>query len=78
VLAFLGGLDKNIDPVQVAEACGAALLKGGNEDYQLASIPGVAHTLVPAETGCLNETWGWKLAPEYLRTMEEWLQHLAQ
>jgi hypothetical protein len=40
-------------------------------------IPGVAHTLVPAETGCLNEVWGTEVAPAYLETMEAWLQELA-
>jgi hypothetical protein len=77
VLAFFGELDKNIDPVQGAEAYEAALQKAGNQDYQVVFIPGVAHTLVPDETGCLNESWGTRLAPEYLETMEAWLQHLA-
>jgi pimeloyl-ACP methyl ester carboxylesterase len=78
VLAFFGELDKNIDPVQGAEAYEAALQKAGNQDYQVVFIPGVAHTLVPAETGCLDESWGTELAPEYLETMEAWLQHLSQ
>ena len=76
VLAFFGELDKNIDPVQGAEAYETALQKAGNQDYQVVSIPGVAHTLVPAKTGCLNESWGSKLAPEYLETLEAWLQDL--
>ena len=78
VLAFFGEMDKNIDPVQGAVAYEAALQQAGNQDYQVVSIPGVAHTLVPAETGCLNETWGSKLAPEYLETLETWLQRPAQ
>jgi pimeloyl-ACP methyl ester carboxylesterase len=78
VLAFFGELDKNVDPVQGAEAYEAALQKAGNEDYQVVVIPGVAHTLVPDETGCLNETWGTTLAPEYLETMEAWLQARAR
>jgi hypothetical protein len=78
MLVFLGELDKNIDPVQGAEAYEAALQKAGNQDCQVVFIPGVAHTLVPAETGCLNEDWGSKLAPEYLETMEAWLQHLSE
>jgi pimeloyl-ACP methyl ester carboxylesterase len=78
VLAFFGELDKNIDPVQGAEAYETALQKAGNQDYQVVSIPGVAHTLVPAKTGCLDEPWGSKLAPEYLETMETWLQHISE
>jgi len=78
VLAFFGELDKNIDPVQGAEAYEAALQEAGNQDYSIVAIPGMAHTLVPAETGCLNEPWGSELAPEYLETLEAWLQHLSQ
>jgi hypothetical protein len=78
VLAFFGELDKNIDPVQGAEAYESALQKAANQDYQVVSIPGVAHTLVPAKTGCLNETWDSELAPEYLEALEAWLQHLSQ
>jgi pimeloyl-ACP methyl ester carboxylesterase len=77
VLAFFGGLDKNVDPVQGAEAYEAALQEAGNPDYQVVSIPGVAHTLTPAETGCIGEQWGSEVAPEYLDTMEAWLQHVA-
>jgi pimeloyl-ACP methyl ester carboxylesterase len=29
-------------------------------------------------TGCLNETWGTRVAPEFLETMEMWLQHLSE
>jgi pimeloyl-ACP methyl ester carboxylesterase len=77
ILAFFGELDRNVDPVQGAEAYEAALHKAGNQDYQVVSVPGVAHPLVPARTGCLNESWGTQLAPEYLETMEAWLQHLS-
>ena len=78
MLVFYGKLDKNIDPVQGAEAYEAALQKAGNPDYQIVVIPGVSHILTPAETGCLNETWGMSYSPEYLETMEAWLQHLPK
>ena len=78
MLVFYGALDKNIDPVQGAQAYEAALQKAGNQDYQIVVIPGVEHTLVDAETGCLNETKGTKYAPEYLETMETWLQDQAE
>jgi pimeloyl-ACP methyl ester carboxylesterase len=77
-LVFFGELDRNIDPVQGAEAYEAALRKAGNQDYRIVVVPGVAHTLTPAKTGCLNETWGMSPAPEYLEKMEAWLQHLSQ
>jgi pimeloyl-ACP methyl ester carboxylesterase len=77
VLAFFGELDKNIDPVQGTEAYEAALQKAGNQEYQVVFMPGVAHTLVPAETGCLSEQWGSTLAPAYLETLEAWLKRLS-
>jgi fermentation-respiration switch protein FrsA (DUF1100 family) len=78
VLAFYGELDKNIDPVQGAAAYEAALQKAGNQHYRVLTIPGVAHTLTPAKTGCLSESWSTSPAPEYLDTMEAWLQVLSQ
>jgi pimeloyl-ACP methyl ester carboxylesterase len=74
MLVFFGALDKNIDPVQGAEAYEAALGKAGNQDYRIVVIPGVAHILTSAETGCLGENWGTSYAPEYLEIMEAWLQ----
>jgi pimeloyl-ACP methyl ester carboxylesterase len=78
MLVFFGELDKNIDPVQGAEAYEAALQKAGNQDYRVVVISEVAHTLTWAKTGCLNESWGTSYAPEFLETMETWLQHLSQ
>jgi pimeloyl-ACP methyl ester carboxylesterase len=63
VLAFFGELDKNIDPVQGAEAYEAALQKAGNTDFQIMFIPGVEHVFV--------------YSPIYLETLEAWIQHLA-
>lgn len=74
MLVFFGELDKNIDPVQGAEAYENALQKAGNLDYEIAVITGVAHTLTPAKTGCLSEYWSTTYAPEYLETLEAWLQ----
>jgi hypothetical protein len=78
VLAFFGALDKKIDPVQGAEAYDAALQIAGNQDYRIEVMPGVAHVLMPAKTGCIGETGGTSYAPEYLETLEVWLQHLSQ
>jgi pimeloyl-ACP methyl ester carboxylesterase len=76
MLVFYGELDKNIDPVQGAEAYENALQKAGNQDYEIVVIPGVAHILTPAETGCLSEYSGTSYAPEYLETLEVWLKNL--
>jgi hypothetical protein len=70
-------LDKNIDPVQGAEAYEAALQEAGNQDYMIVVISGAAHILTTAKTGCLNENWGTSYLPEYLETMETWLQDHA-
>jgi pimeloyl-ACP methyl ester carboxylesterase len=62
VLAFFGELDRDVDPVQGAEAYEAALQAAGNRDYQIEVLPGVGHVFVTEL--------------EYLRTLEAWLQHL--
>jgi pimeloyl-ACP methyl ester carboxylesterase len=77
MLVFYGELDKNIDPVQGAEAYEESLQIAGNQDYKIVVIPDVAHILTPAKTGCLSEYSGTNYAPEYLETLEAWLQHLT-
>ena len=77
MLVFFGELDKNIDPVQGAEAYESALESAGNQDYQIEVLPGVGHVLIPAETGCIGEAIGNEYAPEYLEKLEAWLQHLS-
>jgi pimeloyl-ACP methyl ester carboxylesterase len=78
MLVFFGELDKNIDPVQGAEAYEVALRSAGNQDYQIEVLPNVGHVLTPAKTGCISESSGTTYAPEYLETMEAWIQHLSQ
>lgn len=63
VLTFFGEMDKNIDPIQGAEAYEVALQKAGNQDFQVMLIPGVSHVFVDS--------------PRYLKTLEIWIQHLA-
>ena len=63
VLAFFGELDKNIDPVQGADAYETALQKAGNQDYEIVFIPSAAHVFV--------------YSPRYLEALEAWIQHLA-
>jgi hypothetical protein len=77
MLVFFGELDKNIDPVQGAEAYEEALRSAGNQDYQIEVLPGVGHVLTPAKSGCFGEG-GTVYAPEYLETMEAWLQQMSQ
>ncbi|MGD8698052.1 MAG: alpha/beta fold hydrolase [Gemmatimonadales bacterium] len=82
VLAFFGEKDTQIDPFQGAEAYRAALDRAGNADYRVVLVPGVDHSMVISETGCMKERsrrsrTGWRnYAPEYLDPMEEWLRRL--
>jgi fermentation-respiration switch protein FrsA (DUF1100 family) len=78
VLAVFGELDKNVDPVQGAEAYEAASQAAGNMDHQIEVISGAAHVLMPAKTGCIGESGGRSYAPEYLELLEGWLQQLSQ
>jgi hypothetical protein len=78
MLVLFGELDKNIDPAQGAAAYEAALRQAGNIDYQIEVISGAGHVLVPATTGCIGEGGGRTYMPEYLETMEAWLQHLSR
>jgi pimeloyl-ACP methyl ester carboxylesterase len=76
MLVFFGELDKNVDPVQGAQAYEAALEQAGNTDYMIKVIEGVGHILSPATTGCLSEPVSSQYIPEYLDTMEDWLRNL--
>ena len=78
MLVFFGELDRNIDPVQGAQAYESALETAGNQGYQIKVIPGVAHVLTPAKTGCIGEHGSQSYAPEYLETLQAWLQQLSQ
>jgi hypothetical protein len=78
MLVFFGELDKNIDPVQGAQAYETALQTAGNQDYQIEVIPSVDHVLMPAKTGCIGKSTSREYTPEYLETMEIWLQNLSQ
>jgi len=73
VLAFFGELDKNIDPVQGAQAYELALAAAGNQDYRVEVLEGAGHVMVEVETGCLGEAVGTVYMAEYLEMMELWL-----
>jgi len=76
ILVFFGELDKNIDPVQGAQAYEGALQEAGNENYTIKVIQDVAHILAPATTGCLSESVSNDYAQEYLDILEDWLRDL--
>lgn len=76
VLAIFGDLDKNIDPVQGAEAYERALAAAGNPDYHVEVLPGIGHTMQHQETGCIGEP-GRVVSERYLELIEEWAAKLA-
>jgi pimeloyl-ACP methyl ester carboxylesterase len=55
VLAFFGEKDTQIDPFQGAEAYQAALERAGNANYRVVLVPGVDHSMIVSETGCMKE-----------------------
>lgn len=78
VLAFFGDKDTQVDPFQGAQAYEDALQKAGNQNFHVELIPGVAHGIDFAETGCMDEYRRTVYAPEYLDSMEEWLVQLLE
>jgi pimeloyl-ACP methyl ester carboxylesterase len=76
VLAVFGELDKNIDPIQGAEAYERALAAAGNPDYHVEVIPGIGHTMQTQETGCIGEPGG-AVSERYIELLEEWAAKLA-
>lgn len=84
VLAFFGGNDTQVDPVQGAAAYRAALARGGHPHSRVEIIPGTDHNILISETGCLAERdrrsrEGWRNYPAaYLDTIEEWLRELRR
>jgi dipeptidyl aminopeptidase/acylaminoacyl peptidase len=75
-LVFFGELDKNVDPVQGAQAYETALEETGNKNYMIKVIQDVAHILTPAITGCLSEPVSSNYVQEYLDILEHWVGDL--
>lgn len=73
VLAFFGNLDKNIDPVQGAQAYEISLRTAGNQDYLVKMIEGAGHVMCQVETGCIGEYVSPVYMHEYLETLEMWI-----
>jgi pimeloyl-ACP methyl ester carboxylesterase len=76
MLVFFGELDKNIDPVQGAQAYEAALNEAGNDNYVIKVIEDVGHILTPATNGCLSESVSSEYVQEYLILLEDWISDL--
>jgi len=74
VLAFFGGKDRYIDPIQGRDAYESALNQAGNQDYQVVFIEDAGHVMIYAETGCFDEQLGDEYMDEYLETLELWIK----
>jgi hypothetical protein len=82
VLGFFGERDTQVDPNQGAQAYREALERAGNPHFRIVIVAGADHQMILSETGCLDEQkrrprseWS-HYAPEYLDTLEAWLQDL--
>jgi pimeloyl-ACP methyl ester carboxylesterase len=75
VLAAIGGLDRQVPPVENLAAIAGALTGGGNDDFTVTQLPGLNHFLqtaatgAPAEYGSIEET----LAPAALDLVANWI-----
>jgi pimeloyl-ACP methyl ester carboxylesterase len=82
VLAFFGGKDTQVDPIQGVQAYTEALTRAGNPFFRVELIPNTDHNIIISETGSLLERErrsraGWtNYAPEYLDILTEWLTEL--
>jgi len=76
VLAIFGELDRNVDPVQGAQAYETALKQAGNQNYSIKVIQDAGHVLAPATTGCLDEHVPAEYVPEFLDILDNWLSLL--
>lgn len=75
VLAIFGEHDIQVDPIQGADAYRAALDRAGNTQSRVVVIPGVGHTLTPAQkSGCVTGSGGY--SPRYLELIDEWIEHI--
>jgi pimeloyl-ACP methyl ester carboxylesterase len=82
ILAFFGGKDPLIDPIQGELAYREALKQAGNAYSKVVLVPGASHGMTLAETDCYDEQaqaardGKYTVAPEFLDTLEEWLRGL--
>ncbi len=79
VLAVNGSLDLQVPSVENLAAIGAALGKGGNQDYTLKEFPGLNHLFQPCETGHPNEYAKIEqtFSPEALDYITAWIKARA-
>ena len=76
VFAVYGELDKNIDPVQGADAYAAVFAEGGHQLSEVELIPGVGHTMQEQETGCMGDPGG-PTSARYRELLDKWLGLMA-
>jgi len=83
VLACFGDRDRQMDPIQAADAYRRAL-ESGNPHSRVKLFPGGSHSLVMVETGCPDElqrmaqSGEYSFAPGFIETLDQWLRELRQ
>jgi pimeloyl-ACP methyl ester carboxylesterase len=76
VLALAGAKDKQVDPEQNLSAIKAALIKGGNKDFEVTEIPNLNHLFQDADTGywteyeSIDET----VSPAAMKIISDWIK----
>jgi pimeloyl-ACP methyl ester carboxylesterase len=81
VLAFFGGKDRQMDPIQAAHVYRQAL-EQGNPHSRVELYADANHSLVMAETGCPEElcqiaqSGKYTIAPHFIKTLDQWLRQL--
>lgn len=76
VLALNGSLDTQVVASQNLPAIEAALKRGGNEDFEIALMPGLNHLMQTAKTGAIGEYGQIEetMAPAALDRIMKWLR----
>lgn len=79
VLALNGSLDTQVVASQNLPAIEAALKRGGNEDFEIALMPGLNHLMQTAKTGAIGEYGQIEetMAPAALDRITGWLRRHA-
>jgi fermentation-respiration switch protein FrsA (DUF1100 family) len=80
VLAINGEKDLQVPPKENLSAIESALKKGGNDNFEVAMLPGLNHLFQTSQTGKISEygTIEETISPIALQTMLEWINKITK
>jgi uncharacterized protein len=80
VLAINGENDLQVPPKENLSAIESALKKGGNDNFEVAMLPGLNHLFQTSQTGKISEygTIEETISPIALQTMLEWINKITK